>query len=195
MTIGAFALLVLTPYAAIASASSDEDAVKAVLSDYKQALERLDGAAPAKLFAPDAEVFESGSAKAAIRNTLPTILVRNWLSSLRSGSTITPPLFASKAMSPSLPSRRRCRHRFRVIHLQDRAQTRRAHRACWRRDECSETNNGGLAVSANTLVFAKTSRTNHSRNQMTARELSMTQNVSTSAPRDAMPRDEQVGAD
>lgn len=60
MTIGAFALLVLAPYAAIASASSDEDAVKAVLSDYKQALERLDGAAPAKLFAPDAEVFESG---------------------------------------------------------------------------------------------------------------------------------------
>lgn len=70
MTIGAFALLVFAPYAALASASSDEDAVKAVLSDYKQALERLDGAAPAKLFAPDAEVFESGKREGSYQDYL-----------------------------------------------------------------------------------------------------------------------------
>lgn len=70
MTIAAITLLALTPSAALASASTDEDAVKAVLSDYKQALERLDGEAPAKLFAPDAEIFESGKREGSYKDYL-----------------------------------------------------------------------------------------------------------------------------
>ncbi len=70
MTMSGFALLVFFPFAALASASSDEDAVKAVLGDYKQALERLDGAAPAKLFAPGAEVFESGKREGSYEDYL-----------------------------------------------------------------------------------------------------------------------------
>lgn len=57
-------------FATLSRASSDEDAVKAVLGDYKQALERLDGAAPAQLFAPDAEVFESGKREGGYQDYL-----------------------------------------------------------------------------------------------------------------------------
>ena len=114
MTIGAFALLVLTPYAAIASASSDEDAVKAVLSDYKQALERLDGAAPAKLFAPDAEVFESGKREGGYQEYLahhlgPELVefasfrFNNYSAVVRIEGDVAI-ASESKAMSPSLPS-------------------------------------------------------------------------------------------
>lgn len=70
ITMVAVAFLAFDPYAALASASSDEDAVKAVLGDYKQALERLDGAMPAKLFAPDAEVFESGKREGSYQDYL-----------------------------------------------------------------------------------------------------------------------------
>lgn len=70
MSIGAIILLTFAPNAALAGASIDEDAVKAVLSDYKQALERLDGDAPAKLFVVDAEIFESGKREGRYKDYL-----------------------------------------------------------------------------------------------------------------------------
>lgn len=70
ITMIAVALVAFAPDAALASGSSDQDAVKTVLNDYKEALERLDGATPATLFAPDAEVFESGKREGSYQDYL-----------------------------------------------------------------------------------------------------------------------------
>lgn len=53
-----------------ASESSDVAAVKAVLKGYKTALEKLDAAPAAKLFTPDAQVFESGGVEGTFADYL-----------------------------------------------------------------------------------------------------------------------------
>lgn len=68
--VGASWAFLLATSAALAGTSSDEEAVKAVLNDYKKALERLDGTAPSKLFVPDAEIFESGKREGSYQDYL-----------------------------------------------------------------------------------------------------------------------------
>lgn len=51
------------PVSADAARPGDEAAVKRVLARYKQAIEKLDASGTEALFAPDAEVFETGAAE------------------------------------------------------------------------------------------------------------------------------------
>ena len=53
---------------AAGGASSDEDAVKAVLLQYKSAIKRLDPTGTERLFAPDAQVFEQGGREGSYQN-------------------------------------------------------------------------------------------------------------------------------
>ncbi len=74
-TYAKFLLLVLTFLklalaAAPAADSDDTAAVKAVLKDYKTALEKRDAAPAAKLFTPEARVFESGGVEGTFADYL-----------------------------------------------------------------------------------------------------------------------------
>ncbi|OGX86476.1 hypothetical protein BEN47_13135 [Hymenobacter lapidarius] len=50
------------------AASADETAVRAVLKQYQQAVEKLDTTGTDRLFAPKSQVFESGSAEGSYRH-------------------------------------------------------------------------------------------------------------------------------
>lgn len=53
-----------------AAASADEAAVRAVLSQYKSAIERLDATGTEKLFTPDSAIFETGGVEGTYANYL-----------------------------------------------------------------------------------------------------------------------------
>jgi uncharacterized protein (TIGR02246 family) len=53
---------------ALPTPSADETAVRAVLKQYQQAVEKLDTTGTDRLFAPQSQVFESGSAEGSYRH-------------------------------------------------------------------------------------------------------------------------------
>ena len=65
-----FAWLGLALAGSHAAESADVAAVKTVLKDYKNALERLDAGPTAKLFTADAQVFESGGVEGTFADYL-----------------------------------------------------------------------------------------------------------------------------
>lgn len=52
------------------AASTDEVSIKAVLLQYKSAIERLDASGTERLFAPDAQIFEQGGREGNYQNYL-----------------------------------------------------------------------------------------------------------------------------
>ena len=84
-----------------AADSADVTAVKAVLSAYKNGLEKLDVSEAAKFFSEDSLVFESGGAEGNSRIISNTTSAPSWPSSKSSRSAITPPKCGSTLRSPS----------------------------------------------------------------------------------------------
>ncbi len=69
--LGAAATLGAQHAASAASAASDEEAaVKAVLLEYKSAIEQLDASGTERLFAPDSQIFEQGGREGTYQNYL-----------------------------------------------------------------------------------------------------------------------------
>lgn len=66
-------LVVAATAASVANAqpaAADRAAVEAVLSSYKSAIERLDATGTERLFAPDAQIFETGGSEGSYANYL-----------------------------------------------------------------------------------------------------------------------------
>ena len=57
-----------TPAAATVASTADETAVKAVLTKYQQAVQKLDTAGTARLFTASSQVFESGGVEGTYRH-------------------------------------------------------------------------------------------------------------------------------
>ena len=68
----AAATLVAQPLAAqeATAVNADETAIKAVLTQYKSAIERLDAAGTERLFTPDSTIFETGGVEGSYSNYL-----------------------------------------------------------------------------------------------------------------------------
>jgi len=58
------------PGPVVAAQNSDETAVRAVLSQYKSAIERLDATGTERLFTPDSAIFETGGVEGSYANYL-----------------------------------------------------------------------------------------------------------------------------
>lgn len=70
LSVGSLLLALGVAVTARADESSDLAAIKSTVARYKESLERLDAAPAAKLFAPDAQVFESGGVEGTFADYL-----------------------------------------------------------------------------------------------------------------------------